>query len=351
MNIEELIAAANPVPAATVPAADSAVARHTLARVMSEGRGGERRLPLVLGGLAVAAAASLVVALLVPGAPGQQPPTRLRPDTTVAALDALAIVAAAQPVTHPLRHGQFQYTASTSLNWIDTINSPKDSYSVSYIERRQVWIALNGKGRIKESYSDPDLAPQDVAGWIAAGRPSLRVPSWDERFGRHQLSIGPTNLLKLPTNPLKLAALLFARKIEGGPPGPAEDFVQIGDLLRETDAPPALRAAIFKVAERIPGTKLLGTVTDQAGRSGVAIARWQRVAAHGHVPAQVNESVLIFAARTSALLAEETFVTYTRTHRRVLTSWTDYLKSGVVNSVNSTTLVTGSGGGGGSGPA
>jgi hypothetical protein len=363
MNIEELIAAANPVPAASVPTGDSPAARQTLAAVVSEppgrltgakeasGRATGRLRPLVLGGLASAAAFILVVALVVLGAPGKPRHAGPRPDAMVTALDALAIVAAAQPVTHPLRHGQFQYTASTSLNWVDTINNPKDSYNVSYIERRQVWIALNGKGRIKESYSDPDLAPQDVAGWIAAGRPSLRVPSWDQRFGRHQLSIGPTNLLKLPTNPVKLAALLFARKIEGGPPGPAEDFVQIGDLLRETDAPPALRAAIFKVAERIPGTKLLGTVTDQAGASGVAIARWQRLAAHGPVPAQVDESVLIFASRTSALLAEETFVTYAKTGKTVLTSWTDYLKSGVVNSVSSTTLVAGSSGGGGSGPA
>jgi hypothetical protein len=149
---------------------------------------------------------------------------------------------------------------------------------------------------------------------------------------------------------------LFARKIEGGPPGPAEDFVQIGDMLRETYAAPALRAAIFKVAEHIAGTRLLGTVTDQAGRSGVAIAHWQRVAALGRVPSGVEESVLIFAPRTSALLAEETFVTYARTHRAVLTSWTDYLKSGVVSSVSSTTLLSvsgsgGPGGGGGSGPA
>ena len=83
---------------------------------------------------------------------------------------------------------------------------------------------------------------------------------------------GPVDLSKLPTDPAQLAAMISSRKIEGGPPGPAEDFVQVGDLLRESDASPALRAALFKVAAGIPGVKLLGTVTDSDGRSGIAIA-------------------------------------------------------------------------------
>ena len=94
----------------------------------------------------------------------------------------------------------------------------------------------------------------------------------DEHFGPGGLSDGPVDLSKLPTDPAQLAAMISSRKIEGGPPGPAEDFVQVGDLLRESDASPALRAALFKVAAGIPGVKLLGTVTDSDGRSGIAIA-------------------------------------------------------------------------------
>src|SRR5262249_8527275 len=85
-------------------------------------------------------------------------------------------------------------------------------------------------------------------------------------------SDGPVDLSKLPTDPAQLAAMISSRKIEGGPPGPAEDFVQVGDLLRESDASPELRAALFKVAAGIPGVKLLGTVTGTDGRSGTAIA-------------------------------------------------------------------------------
>lgn len=138
---------------------------------------------------------------------------------------------------------------------------------MTYREHRRIWIGSNSSGRLVETFRDPRfVSPRDRAGWIAAGRPSLAIRHSDDRFGPHQLSLGPKNLLNLPANPARLYALLVARKIEGGQPGPAEDFVQVGDLLRETDAPPTLRAAVFGAARRIPGVKLLGTVTDQAGR-------------------------------------------------------------------------------------
>jgi hypothetical protein len=147
-------------------------------------------------------------------------------------------------------------------------------------------------------------------------------------------------MLKLPTNPAKLAPLIFSGKVDGGPKGPAEDFVRIGDLLRETYAPPALRAAIFKVAEMIPGVKVLGIVRAPAHASGIGLAHWVHIAARGKVPAQTDESVLIFNPKTSALVAEEYFVTYARSGRTTLASWIVYLKSGVVDSLSSTTPVT-----------
>jgi hypothetical protein len=51
--------------------------------------------------------------------------------------------------------------------------------------------------------------------------------------------------------------------------------------------------------------------------------------------------VLIFGLKTSKLLAEETFVTYTKTEKTSLTSWTVYLRSGVVDSITSTTPASG----------
>jgi hypothetical protein len=367
MTIEDLIAAANPAPVATIGAGDYARARRTLAQIlasperaslgMAPHRGRRSRrlmLPVALAGVAATAAAAVVVTLL-PAAPGRPGPVGPSGHPTAGSLAALAVAAAAQPMQPPLRHGQFEYTQSTSLNWVDTYNAtPGTSYNVSYIERLQIWISPTGAGRMVESYRDPRFgSPADRAHWIAAGRPDLRIRPSDTIYkaGKDGLSVGPKGLLKLPTNPARLAPIVLGGKIDGGPHTAAEAFVRIGDLLRQTDAPPALRAAIFKVAGMIPGAKVLGAVTDPGGQSGVAIAHWQHFAAQGSVLAQVDESVLIFSPKTSRLLAEETYVTYAKTGKTVLTSWTDYLKSGVVDSLTSTTPNPAGSGPAGSGPA
>ena len=358
MNIESLIAEANPVPAANLTSADSPQARATLARVLdATAPGGLQplRLPsrvvtrVALGAAAATAAAAIVVTQLVPGSP-QQPHTnthtRPQPRTLAGALNALSLLAASQPKAHPPGSGQYQYSDEKSLTSIGTFISATNYYNINYAERRQVWIASNGSGRIVESFRDPRFASaRDRHNWIKDGRPALQVKPSDQRYGKHQLSIGPANLYKLPTNPAKLAKLIFSGAVDGGPISSAEDFVRIGDLLRETDAPPALRAAIFKVCEQIPGAKLLGRTTDPLGSTGIAIAHWQHVAHRGQVPAQNNESVLIFNPKTSNLLAEETFVTYAKTKKTSLTSWTVYLRSGVVDSATSTTPVPGKPGG------
>ena len=59
--------------------------------------------------------------------------------------------------------------------------------------------------------------------------------------------------------------------------------------------------------------------------------------------AEIVKSVLVFDPKTSKMIAEETFVTHTKTGKTTLMAWTDYLKSGVVNSKTSTTLVSGAG--------
>src|SRR4029077_1128665 len=123
----------------------------------------------------------------------------------VSALDALALVAAAQPLVQPLKPGQYQYTESRSLNESDTYDSAKIYFRVTYQQHRQIWIGWNGSGRIAEQNRDPKfVSPADRARWIAAGRPSLREGPSDDRFGPHGLSDGPRNLLNLPTNPAKL---------------------------------------------------------------------------------------------------------------------------------------------------
>jgi hypothetical protein len=158
----------------------------------------------------------------------------------------------------------------------------------------------------------------------------LSPPSSDERVGPGGLLPTWRRLATLPTSPEKLAELISARKLEGGTAGPAEDFSQVGDLLREVYAPPALRSALFQVAARIPGVEILGIVTDTAGRPGVGVAYVSYPRAGER---RLNE--LIFDPATSALLAEQTVTVNTTTGVSHLNDWTDYLRSGVADSTSS----------------
>jgi hypothetical protein len=102
----------------------------------------------------------------------------------------------------------------------------------------------------------------------------------------------------LPTDPLKLRHLIEARKIRGveGPPGEAETFTLIGDMLRETYLPSDVRAAIYRLTAELPGVELLGEVHDPVGRPGTGIAFTDRKRGTRHE--------LIFDPATSALLGE-----------------------------------------------
>ena len=80
-------------------------------------------------------------------------------------------------------------------------------------------------------------------------------------------------LYALPTDPAQLTATLNA-DIKGAGPNPeSELFTIVGDLLRESPAPPALRKALYDVAAGIPGVHLTGKVTDMLGKTGTGVER------------------------------------------------------------------------------
>lgn len=346
-RIESEIARANPVPRACLPPADSPSARQLLSDVIAApasppyrvrsialpiwpNNGRAARLGMAAATLAVVAA--VTISLLVPGSSSGNQAGRKRASVTDV-LTALAGAAARQPAVRPPGPGQYQYTDSVSRT-LGELAQYRRPFWVSYLQTRQIWIGWNGSGRLAEASSDPRFpTPHDRAAWIADGRPHLPATGhFDQRFGRNGLTLGPVNEWKLPTNPARLGAMLRKRAIEGGPPGPREDFVQVGDLLRETDAPPALRAALFKVAASIPGVRILGRVTDRLGRAGIVVAYLDRRPA-GKYRGMHGLDELIFAPKTSALLDEQTVLVNTRAHRAAITSWTAYIATGVVDSV------------------
>ena len=244
-----------------------------------------------------------------------------------AVLNHLALVASDQPAPSVPGPGQYLYVSSTEA-YTATIAIQPNSFTELRPENRQIWIAANGSGRIKESFGQPTfLSAHDRNVWEAAGRQTIPQGPTEMSFGPGGLANGPTNLANLPTNPSALAAKIDSRKIESGPPGLAEDFTQVGDLLRETDASPALRSALYQVAARIPGVETLGTVADHSGRMGVGVAYVHNGLRHE----------LIFNPRTSALLGEYYTVVSPGSGYNVpngtVVGWEVYLQSSIVNSL------------------
>jgi hypothetical protein len=186
--------------------------------------------------------------------------------------------------------GQYLYTTSHSLSQSDTVLPGGVYCQVVFEQYRQNWVAANGEGLVRELDGPAQhLSDREAAACKAAPQqPAGESSTW---AAPGCMSIDPIPLGRLPRDPVRLRARLLTGKVEGGPPGPAEAFTQVGDLLRETDAPPAL----YRAAAGLPGVVSLGTVTDKLGRQGVGLA----FDSHG------TRHELIFSATTSALLAEQ----------------------------------------------
>jgi hypothetical protein len=122
--------------------------------------------------------------------------------------------------------------------------------------RREIWIGHRAKGVLKDPGVDTGVIPLGV-GIFPTGASGV---DWE-------------GLYALPTEPAPLERRLRASINGAGNGDDSELFVIVGDLLRESPAPPALRKALWEVAAGIPGVRLVGPVTDSAGRPGVAVER------------------------------------------------------------------------------
>ena len=229
--------------------------------------------------------------------------TAAAPVSALAAqLHKLARVAAAQTALGTPGPNQYLYTESQSsyVNGTGTANG-NQMCMLRQVEHRQTWISVDSGSAIDQSLSQGQFtSAADKAVCAAAGitDPASEDSDWKEQFRANttaSLTFQTTDWSSYSTDPATL--LQQVHKLDGGPDTPGELFTNVGDMLRETNAPPAIRAALYNAAALIPGVKLVGTVTDPLGRSGLGIAFYTN---------GTPTSELIFDQQTSELLAEET---------------------------------------------
>jgi hypothetical protein len=232
-----------------------------------------------------------------------------------------ARAAANQPATAPPAPGQFVYTKSEGVLEDTTVPNGGQAFNTVQRYTREQWIGPDGSGRILQVAETPQLATSaDRAAWVADGKPNLAdgTGNINVTFKRGGYSL---DLSHVPTDPAALQQLIEQRKLEDGPPGDPETFTIIGDLLRDSYAPPAVRSALYTVAAQLRGVQLIGSTHDRLGRAGTAVG----YRSHGYT------HELIIDPQTSALLAEQIV-----DNTGAVVDWTAYLSSGIVDSTSAT---------------
>jgi hypothetical protein len=263
------------------------------------GRGGPRRPRGAILAAAAAAACLAIAATVIAITPGS--PSRPAFDSGAVRLLAKAADAAARQPTPHVRDGQFMYietkeaVTSTVPLELGATPPPRPRRVHLKLITSRVWVPV-GKS----------CGPAYKLGTSANGKTAIQTFSGEKCQGIGSLNDPTYRLLQaLPTNPHALLALIY-RVERGHGPGPDQEaFVTIGDLLRNTIAPPKVAAALYRAAALIPGVTLIPHATDAVGRHGVAVGR-----IGPGVDGGVREE-LIFSGATLQLIGERTVIART----------------------------------------
>jgi hypothetical protein len=254
-----------------------------------------RWLGPVIIGTAAAATAVLTVTLL-PGTPARHPsagpshgqssnpghnqsqsqnqnPSGTPALTAAYILDHAASAAASAPLPVP-RPDQYVYVSSVNT-YVSTEVGKSGTRSWLYRTGRQIWLSVDGlrTGLLREvQYPNVKLP------WGPVPPPITGDPvSWSALNGMSCPGKPPARftyafLATLPTGPAQLRTWIYTHK-NGQNPADAQAWNDIGDMFREMLVPPKLAAALFKVAETIPGTTVLRNVPNAVGQRGIAVSR------------------------------------------------------------------------------
>jgi hypothetical protein len=387
MNLDTLIREANPAFLSEQPDAESPLGRAIEARIAGTPPRAKRRTVVALAGLtAVAAVAVLVIALLPGSLDGTTP-------AAAAVLREAATAAADQP---PLKlgPGRYLYSKTSSLSYLGEIALTNPVYAdpvyLDYKTDSRFWIASNGSAVMVIHNVGPVrfTTQESRANWVAAGSPPKALST---RVVPPQLMVAlpvsegvpPFDVSKLPTNPPALVDRLKALENSfnvpslleidgvsilewfpnpgftcfaaiGGPmnvncASPENDPVLVPSgstaatfqmavaLLGtpETGMTPALRSALYRVIASLHGVEFLGKQTDRSGRRGIGIA--------SPVYAGLRVEVILDPTTGNLLQVEHVVVDPAKEPATVRTyfgatvgqalMWTDYLSSGVVDSM------------------
>ena len=276
MDLDTLITEADPARRVPLAGPDSAEGIRLYRRITAQ-KGHSRREArghakgLAVAGVAVSslAIAAAVTIAVVPGSPAQSAPGSVTPASAVLAAAALT-AASGKAAGHQPGPGQYLYVRDIEQKGIGAVTQAGcRGKSIT-----QSWMARDASGREVITYPDGGCKPVRVT------FPKGKFPWW---FGNYAAS-------GLPARPADLERAIV-RHLEGGHPRASATFVYASYFL-DAGTRPALRAALYRLIEKLPGIEDLGPATDGLGRHGIAVG----------LVTQGSRNELIFDPATSAAL-------------------------------------------------
>lgn len=267
-----------------------------------------RRAPLI--GLAAAgtvAAVAAGAAAIVSQDPGKDPASAPRGRQAAPQQGNVLLVAATNALKSPA--GRYWHVKILAGEIFAVGKRATDHYRVDSRQGIERWTGSGGNGRQTHlDYADVPLTARDRQKWQAAGSPDwVRIPNheggtepmlldmgvpgkspgWypaDKEF----LGLTAQQIAKLPTTPKELENALLdlkghwrayssntakepIRALKGHQRVRALSDVGAA-LLSTAPAPPAVRAAVFRLLAALPGVKPEGRTADPLGRTGTVIS-------------------------------------------------------------------------------
>ena len=240
----------------------------------------------------------------VTGRGGRQPsapfrlPARDRDNPAARLLAKIAVAAAGEP-NPAVRDSEFMYIRSKVAYEQDTIVNGQETVTAEKLHERQVWLPVANEcitGKLTEGGSSTPLSPFPVTNGHVDGpspQDNFTCP-WEGNL------VGPTYRLlqSLPTNPNTLLKYLrrHGKKVN-------DDLATaIGDVIRESIVPPAVAAALYRVAALLPGATLVRNAANAVGRHGIGVA-WPT----GGPSSAGNRVELIFDKHTLQYIGERDY--------------------------------------------
>jgi hypothetical protein len=159
---------------------------------------------------------------------------------------------------------------------VTSLLTGKSSYSANWSDRHGNGVTAGAGTPIPEQSTDiPNYSTLPRGSTALSAIPVIGDKAPFYGYTWSQLYALPTNdTAALESDLMTTGDIHFGPKapgVKGSWTGQEDLFNLITNMLSGTPAPPALRAALYKVAATIPGVTIKGTYTDSLGRTGTAL--------------------------------------------------------------------------------